>query len=63
MWFEESTVTFAGESSSVMKRLFGDEVERNSETTPEREMRSPAETDPRIVLFVENCNVTYLFFI
>ena len=43
---------FAGDCSSVMNKLFGEPLERNSETTPESVMSSPTFTDARIVLDV-----------
>ena len=46
---DEITVMLDGVSSSVWKRLFGDEAVLNSDTRPLREMRSPTLTDFNIV--------------
>ena len=53
---EEMTMMLAGASSSVWKRLLGDEAVLNSATRPLREMISPTFTDFRTVAELEKTN-------
>ena len=56
MLLEEMTVMLDGASSSVWKRLLGDEAVLNSATRPLREMKSPTFTDFRTVVELEKTN-------
>ena len=51
---DEVTLMFLGDSSSVRKRSSGAVDERNSDTVPVRETRSPGETEARIEVEVVN---------
>lgn len=66
--FDEMIVILTGDVSSVPKRLFGEEEERNSVTRAVREIESPTATEERTLaeevntLRPEECRVSHEVF-